>query len=147
MTGDRIITARELYQKSIQFEQKYKIWLATNHKPVIRGTDNAIWERIKLIPFEVYFTPEQRDPDLLQKLIAEAPGILNWAVEGCLMWLNTSLNQVNSHKVADATNEYRNDMNILGEFIVEKCKIQWDLTITKQMLYSQYSEWCKEGGI
>ncbi len=147
MTGDRIITARELYQKSFQFEQAYKIWLATNHKPIIRGTDNAIWERIKLIPFEVYFSEEKRDKDLLEKLIAEAPGILNWALEGCLLWQGMGLYPVTAGKVKDATNDYRTEMDLIGEFIKDKCIQKVDVTVSKQFLYNAYSEWCKESGI
>jgi putative DNA primase/helicase len=147
MTGDRIITARELYQKSFQFEQAYKIWLATNHKPIIRGTDNAIWERIKLIPFEVYFSEEKRDKDLLEKLIAEAPGILNWAIEGCLLWQGMGLYPVTAGKVKDATNDYRVEMDLIGEFIKDKCIQKDDISISKQFLYNAYSEWCKESGL
>lgn len=147
MTGDRIISARELYQRTFQFEQAYKIWIATNHKPIIRGTDNAIWERIKLIPFEVYFSEEKRDKDLLEKLVAEAPGILNWALEGCLCWQGLGLYPVTADKVKVATKDYRNEMDLIGEFIKDKCIQKENISVSKQFLYNAYSEWCKESGI
>jgi P4 family phage/plasmid primase-like protien len=147
MTGDRIITARELYKSSIQFEQKYKLWIATNHKPIIKGTDNAIWERIKLIPFEMYFSEEKRDKDLLQKLIAEAPGILNWAIEGCLNWQSGGLYPVSSGRVKEATDKYRNEMDLLGEFVEEKCIQNPSATVSKQLIYNTYLDWCKDSGI
>ena len=147
MTGNRIISARELYQRTFQFEQLYKIWLATNHKPIIRGTDNAIWERIKLIPFEVYFSEEKRDKDLLEKLIAEAPGILNWAIEGCLVWQGVGLYPVTAGKIKDATNDYRTEMDLIGEFINEKCIQKDDISVSKQFIYNTYIEWCRESGI
>jgi putative DNA primase/helicase len=147
MTGNRLISARELYQKTLQFEQTYKIWIATNHKPIIKGTDDAIWERINLIPFEVYFTPEQRDANLGNKLMAEASGILNWMVEGCLLWQGCGLLQVTPEKVRIATGSYRKDMDILGGFINERCTLKEDMIVTKQMIYNQYCEWCRENGI
>jgi putative DNA primase/helicase len=147
MTGNRLISARELYQKTLQFEQTYKIWIATNHKPVIKGTDDAIWERIKLIPFEVYFTPEQRDANLGNKLMAEASGILNWMLEGCLLWQGCGLLPVTPEKVKIATGSYRKDMDILGGFINERCTLKDDMIVTKQMIYNQYCEWCRENGI
>jgi putative DNA primase/helicase len=146
MTGNRMISARELYQKTFQFEQKYKIWLATNHKPNIKGTDDAIWDRIYLISFEVYFKPEQRDPNLLAKLMAEAPGILNWMLEGCLLWQGCGLKPI-PEKVSAATKIYREDMDILGKFINERCELIPDKTISKQLLYNQYCEWCRNNGV
>jgi P4 family phage/plasmid primase-like protien len=147
LTGDRIITARELYQSSFQFEQTYKLWLATNNKPIIKGTDNAIWDRIRLIPFEVYFSEEKRDKDLLKKLIAEASGILNWAIEGCLNWQGGGLYPATSGKVREATDEYRTEMDILGEFIDEKCVRNPATFTTKQVLYNVYLGWCSDSGI
>ena len=86
LTGGDTIVARGLHQSPIEFTPQFKIWLAANHRPLIRGTDHAIWRRIILIPFDVTIPPEQRDKKLAEKLCKELPGILNWAIKGCLEW-------------------------------------------------------------
>src|SRR5205807_894309 len=86
LTGGDRITARKLYQDLFEFDPTHKIMLAANHKPVVKGTDGAVWRRIKLVPFIVTITDAEKDKGLLSKLKAEAPGILAWAVRGCLAW-------------------------------------------------------------
>lgn len=86
MTGGEKMTARFMRAEYFEFMPHFKLWVGTNHKPVIRGTDQAIWRRIKLIPFNVTIPPEERDKNLLNKLRREMPGILNWAVMGCMDW-------------------------------------------------------------
>jgi len=83
-TGGDTITARFLYREYFEFSPQFKLFLVANHKPVIIGTDEAIWRRIRLIPFTVTIPPEERDKQLLEKLQRELPGILAWAVRGCL---------------------------------------------------------------
>jgi putative DNA primase/helicase len=84
MTGGDKMTARFMRGEFFSFEPEFKIFLATNHKPQISGTDKAIWRRIYLIPFEVTIPDKEKDPDFPDKLREELPGILNWAIEGCL---------------------------------------------------------------
>jgi len=84
--GDRI-AARFLFKELFEFQPQFKLFLACNHKPEIRGTDEGIWRRVKLVPFDVTIPPKERDKRLLVKLRAELPGILNWALEGCQQWL------------------------------------------------------------
>jgi putative DNA primase/helicase len=86
LTGGDKITARYLYQEHFEFYATFKLWLAVNHKLTIQGTDHAIWRRIRLIPFTVTIPEPERDKGLEEKLRAELPGILRWAVEGCLAW-------------------------------------------------------------
>ena len=86
VTGGDTITARFLHREYFEFKPNFKIWLATNHKPEIRGSDYAIWRRIKLVPFDVTIPEEEQDRQLLSKLMTELDGILTWAVEGCLKW-------------------------------------------------------------
>jgi putative DNA primase/helicase len=86
LTGDETVTARFLHAEFFEFKPTFKLWLAANHRPVIRGTDNAIWDRVRLIPFTVSIPLEERDPGLRAALLAELPGILAWAVAGCLLW-------------------------------------------------------------
>lgn len=84
LTGGDTISARFLFKEYFEFRPQFKVWMATNHKPIILDTDNAIWRRVKLIPFDVTIPEEERDPRLVEKLREEYPGILNWAVQGCL---------------------------------------------------------------
>jgi putative DNA primase/helicase len=105
LTGGDTVAARFMRGEWFEFTPQFTPWLATNHKPTIRGTDEGIWRRIRLIPFNVTIPPDQRDPDLPAKLRAELPGILNWALEGCLAWQADGL--TNPAAVEEATAEYR----------------------------------------
>lgn len=144
MTGGDKLTARFLHGEFFEFTPKFKLFLATNHKPNIRGTDNGIWRRIRLIPFTVTIPEGERDSDLPNKLKAEMPGILNWAVEGCRYWLQEGL--AAPREVSQATDEYRSELDWLQAFIDEKLKVGANLRISAFELYSQYQEWCSENG-
>jgi putative DNA primase/helicase len=146
MTGDRLITTRNLYEKSFEFEQTYKMWLATNNRPIIKGTDDGIWDRIRMIPFERKFLPEEQDSLLYEKLIAEASGILYWIIEGCLLWQGVGLHLVTPDKVMNANTEYRSDMNTIQAFIDDCCAIEDKAFVTSKELYQLYVEWCLAGG-
>ncbi|GMQ82814.1 MAG: hypothetical protein BMS9Abin05_2277 [Rhodothermia bacterium] len=86
LTGRDTIRARFLYSNEFEFEATHKIWFATNHKPAVDDTDDAIWDRIRLVPFRATFKGEAAEKDLPDQLRSEAPGILNWLIEGCLRW-------------------------------------------------------------
>ncbi len=90
ITGGDPITARFLHQNFFEFVPEFKLWFAANDFPRVRGTDGAFWERVRVIPFRVHIPPEKRDPKLPEKLRAEWPGILAWAVRGCLKWQRES---------------------------------------------------------
>ena len=92
LTGGDRLKARYMRQDFFEFEPTHTLWLAANHKPVIRGTDTAIWRRIKLVPFDVSIPMSDQDPNLAKTLEGELAGILNWAVEGCLEWKSEGLN-------------------------------------------------------
>jgi putative DNA primase/helicase len=92
--------------------------MATNHRPEIKGTDNAIWNRIKLITFDVSIPKSQRDRELPERLRKELPGILAWAVQGQMEWLQDGLQE--PEEVKAATNSYRKDMDTLARFIDEE---------------------------
>lgn len=119
LTGGDTVTARFLFKEFFEYKPQFKVWLAANHKPVIRGTDNAIWRRIRLIPFTVTIPEGERDSKLPAKLRAELPGILAWAVKGCLDWQRERLGL--PEEVKTATAEYRADMDTLAAFIADCC--------------------------
>jgi phage/plasmid-associated DNA primase len=148
------ITARGLNQDDFEFPPTWKLWLATNHKPVIRGTDKGIWRRIKLIPFTVtLYGPEdkgyedapehlRKNGDLGDALKKELPGILNWAIEGCLAWQRDGLGE--PEEVKSATSNYKNEMDVLAAFLSECCVVSPRAHVGYQKLYKVYGEWCAE---
>jgi len=142
ITGNDQMTARFLYGEYFNFTPTFKIFMATNHKPVIKGTDHGIWRRIKLIPFTTRITEDKQDKDLESKLITEASGILNWLLEGVARWKNEGL--VAPEAILHATDEYRGEMDVIGNFIKEKCVEQVGISIRIRELYKAYSDWCDD---
>lgn len=143
LTGGDTITARFLYGKEFEFRPEFKLWLATNYKPVIRGTDQGIWRRIRLIPFEYKIPKEKQDKNITEKLLQELPQIINWAIQGALLWQKEGLESPAS--INDATKEYRNEMDIINTFVDECCQIIPNYETPAQEVYNEYSEWSKRG--
>ena len=104
LTGGDRVKARRMREDFWEFEPTHKIFLAANHKPIVRGTDHGIWRRVKLVPFTVTVPAEEQDKRLAEKLTAEAAGILAWAVRGCLDWQSDGLGE--PEEVKAATKEY-----------------------------------------
>ncbi|MGE5647505.1 MAG: phage/plasmid primase, P4 family [Acidobacteriota bacterium] len=143
LTGGDRVRARRLHENSYEFDPTWKIWLATNHKPAIRGTDPAIWSRLKLIPFEVSFSGRE-DRGLKQRLRDEMPGILAWAVEGCLRWQDDGLEFPDS--VLNATAEYRDESDQVGRFVEEECITLPNCQSPARALYGAYRKWAEGAG-
>jgi len=139
LTGGDTITARFMRAEWFDFIPRCKIWLATNHKPEIRGTDRAIWNRIRLIPFEVSIAEDRQDKHLDDKLKGELPGILAWAVRGCLAWQRDGLGTPD--KVKAATSAYRLEMDTLGAFIEDCCIEEPDRKALAGDLLAAYQDW------
>ncbi len=144
MTGNDRMKARFMRQDNFEFTPTHKTFLATNHKPVIRGTDDAIWDRVRLVPFRVRIPEEEDDKGLRDKLLAEASGILTWAVQGALDWQRDGLGQPD--EVKDATSAYRNEMDVLGDWMADCCVLEPAATATSAKLYASYHQWCLTGG-
>jgi putative DNA primase/helicase len=140
-TGGDLISARYLYGNYFEFKPSHKIWLATNHKPTVRGTDEGIWSRIKLIPFEVTIPEAERDDKLAEKLAAEAEGILAWAIQGYVAWQRERL--AVPEIVRRATQGYREAMDAIGSFIDEECVTGDEFEVAASELYAAYKEWAK----
>jgi putative DNA primase/helicase len=144
LTGGDRVRARRMRQDFWEFNPTHTVFLATNHKPEVRGTDNAIWRRIRLIPFTETIPPEEQDKKLPEKLRAELGGILTWAVEGCLEWQLDGLEA--PEEVRKATGKYRSEMDVVGAFLDECCVMGEDRTVSAADLYRAYGEWCKDAG-
>jgi putative DNA primase/helicase len=144
MTGSDTLAARFLYHEYFEFKPQFKLWLAANHKPGIGGTDEAIWRRVKLIPFEVTIAADERDPHMAERLREELPGILAWAVEGCLMWQAHGVGTCPA--VERGTADYRSEMDVLAAFFTERCVVDKFSMVTAANLYAEYKVWCAEVG-
>ena len=131
-TGGDPIRARRLHENFWQFNPTHTLFLATNHRPIIRGTDHAIWRRIRLIPFNVTIPDAKMDKHLIGKLRAEWPGILNWAVRGGLLWQAKGLKTPD--RVEAATGIYRREMDVLADFFEDRCELGFDNLVTARDL-------------
>ncbi|MCR4436179.1 MAG: phage/plasmid primase, P4 family [Clostridiales bacterium] len=144
LSGGDKISARFLHKEFFDFVPTFKIWMGANHRPNIKETDHGTWRRIKLIPFDVTIPEEERDNNLPLKLKAELPGILAWAVRGCLLWQKEGLKP--PEEVSKATDEYRSEMDVLQDFINECTVYKPGEMIKSSDLYRVYEIWCDENG-
>ena len=117
MTGGDRISARFMRQDFFEFTPQFKLTIIGNHKPVLRNVDEAARRRFLIVPFE--HKPETPDRELEQKLMAEAPGILQWMIEGCLDWQAHGL--VRPASVLAATEEYFSDQDLFEHWLEEEC--------------------------
>ncbi|MBU1699754.1 MAG: hypothetical protein KJ970_09965 [Candidatus Eisenbacteria bacterium] len=143
-TGEDRICARFMRAEWFEYQPQFKLFIGTNHKPIIRGSDYAIWRRMRLVPFTVTIPPEDQDKDLFRKLLIELPGILNWALKGCIEWQRDGLQE--PPEVITATEGYREEMDQLSGFIADRCLEGDREHVTARELYSSYREWCEENG-
>lgn len=149
VTGEDAITARFLHREFFTYTPRFKVVLVTNHKPVISGTDNGIWRRVVLVPFPVTIPKEQQDKRLLDKLAAELPGILAWAVAGFRAWREQGLGDL-PKALAMANADYRKDSDVLGFWLEDNCVLditpQSTLFSSSGDLYQDYSRWAIDMG-
>jgi len=141
MTGkDDLLTGRFMRAEYFDFYPEFKIWLATNHKPRIKGTDDAIWRRIKLIPFNAVFEGTTRDEDMSEKLLEELEGILIWAIDGCVLWFEDGLQECD--EIDRATKRYRDEEDTLERFVSD-CSIKDGGEIGAKEFRAEYKLWCE----
>lgn len=144
LTGGDTISARKLYRDPFEFSPQFKILIHGNRRLEIRGTDHAIWRRVHHVPFDVQIAQAKQDHFLPEKLRSELPGILNLALQGCLKWQQYGLRPPS--KVLRATNRYRSEMDIVGQFLRDCTKKKEETRARANDLYSTYSQWCEENG-
>ncbi|UTT53751.1 DNA primase family protein [Microbacterium maritypicum] len=144
--GDDPITARLLHKNPITFFPQCTIWMPTNHRPVVRGTDEGIWGRHLLVSDWVFIPESERDKELSARIKAtELPGLLNWIIAGAVEWYRQGLNPPES--VVAATKAYREESDLMGAFLDEVCEVSPDEQCSKSEMYAAYTDWCREGGL
>jgi len=151
ITGNKFLKGRFMRQDYFQFVRTHKTVLVTNNKPVVTESSNAIWRRLQLIPFVVTIPEERQDRRLTERLVAEWPGILAWAVRGCLDWQARKGALDFPEAVREATDEYRNDSDHAADFLSERCE-DWrkfpdqNMRTPKERVYAAYCTWCRNVG-
>jgi putative DNA primase/helicase len=143
LTGGDRVRARRMREDFWEFAPSHTLVMATNHKPAIRGTDNGIWRRLKLVPFTVALTDDQADKAMPEKLRAELPGILAWCVRGCLEWQRDGVEP--PQEVVDATSAYRAEQDLLGAFLAECTFTSPTMQAKAGELYARYRHWGEAG--
>jgi putative DNA primase/helicase len=144
VTGGDTISARPIYGKPFAYRPQFTIWMSTNHKPEIPDGSEAIWDRLKLIPFTQRFDGNKADTSLPQELREELSGVLTWAVRGCIDWFANGLGT--SKAVKDATAKYREDTDVHERFISDMCQIGPDRWEWTKDLFTAWEAWCLDEG-
>jgi P4 family phage/plasmid primase-like protien len=151
VTGGEKITARYLHHEYFEFLPNFKLIMATNNKPDLPGDDRALWNRVKMIPFEVAIPDVERDPQLGEKLRspAELSAILCWALEGCLAWQTYGMEEPEA--VIEAVQEYRDDQDFFSDWLDSSCMMgdaatRGDLWTSSERLFTNYTKWAELNG-
>ncbi|MGU3440011.1 phage/plasmid primase, P4 family [Bacillus cereus] len=144
ITGGEPISARFLRQEFFEFVPEFKVFFTTNNKPIIKGIDEGIWRRVRMVPFTVTIPKEEVDRKLPEKLSMEMSGILNWAIQGCLKWQQEGLGVPKA--IQDATSNYKEEMDIIEPFLLDKCFLHPQMKMVAKDLYNEYIRWCNEEG-
>jgi putative DNA primase/helicase len=144
ITGGDTINARSPYGRPFSYRPQFTIWMSTNHKPEIPDGSEAIWDRLRLIPFVKRFDGKKADTALPVKLREELPGVLAWAVRGCVAWVENGLGSAKA--VESATAAYRAETDLLEQFFQDCCYFYPEATVTRSALYKAWEGWCDEMG-
>lgn len=141
LTGGDPISARFMRRDFFTYTPQFKLLISGNHKPEIQSIDEAMKRRLVLVPFDVTIPEKERDPELAEKLHAEAPGILAWAIKGCLEWQDIGL--CPPACVLEATDEYFSEQDSIGRWLDECCVVGVQLRAEKRGLYTSWVKWAE----
>jgi putative DNA primase/helicase len=144
LTGGDVLTARFLHAEFFDFRPTHRIVIRGNHKPAINGTDEGIWRRLHLVPFTISIPKDEQDRQLLEKLAMELPGILQWAIQGCLAWQCHGLNPPSI--ITDAVRAYREESDTLGRFIEEHCEVRTLAQVKAGVFFQRYQAHAEQSG-
>lgn len=143
-TGGEPIQARHLNKDFFKFYPQFKLTMSGNYRPTIVGTDEGIWRRVRLVPFDVSIPKEERDRHLAEKLRAEASGILNRLLDGLRDWCDVGLTEPEA--ITKATAEYRDVSDPLGRFLSMCVQASPGDRVQSSVLHQVYDAWCKSSG-
>lgn len=144
VTGGEPIQARHLNRDFFKFYPQFKLTMSGNYRPTISGTDEGIWRRVRLVPFNVTIPKEERDLHLPEKLRTEASGILNRLLDGLRHWCDKGL--IEPDDVTKATAEYRSASDPLGRFLSTCIEASEGGRVQSSVLHQVYEAWCKSSG-
>ncbi len=144
-SGEDTLKARHLYGRWFEFTPTFKLWLQFNDRPRVTDSSHGLWRRILLIPFHRRFSDKERDNQLKAKLAAEAAGILNWAIRGCLMWQRDGLNPPD--EVRAAVDEWRVEEDLIAEFVTFGCEPSPGTWCSTAELFVAFGRWCESQGV
>jgi putative DNA primase/helicase len=133
------------YENPFDFPETWKIWMDCNHLPGIRDTDDAIWQRLMVIPFKHAVATDAKNPKLGAELLEEAEGILAWLVEGLRKWMKDGLQAPST--VVEQRQEWREESDVLKQWLAECCVVRGDATTPSLILYESYKAWRKAHGL
>jgi putative DNA primase/helicase len=142
LTGGDKIAARFMRADYFTYTPQFKLVMVGNHRPAIRNPDDAMRRRLHLLP--ITFKPTNPDPGLFDKLKAEAPGILQWCIDGCAAWQATGLGMPEIVKAATAA--YFAEQDLFAQWLHERCERDARATAPHSALYRDWSQWCEARG-
>ena len=147
LTGGDTVVARHLYREHFEFRPQFKLWIFANDAPRVRDDDDAVWRRLRLVPFVHPVPRERRDPQLkaaLRDPRVGGPAVLAWAVAGCVLWQREGLGT--PPVIESATQSYREAQDPVADFVAESCVVEDGAWATVEELYAAYSVWAKAAG-
>lgn len=143
ITGGDRITARFLHKNEITYTPEFKIWMATNYKPIVQNNDSAIWQRLVVIPMDNVVPASEADMNLTSKLKAEIDGILNWAIEGYYKYLDHGLRKSEPEAIKEQRKSYHEENDTVGRFIEECCILDSQASVKSSDIWNVYKIWCE----
>ena len=145
LTGGDKITARRMREGFWDFDPSHSIVMHTNHKPVVRGTDEGIWRRLRFVPFDVVIPEHERDRNLPERLALEVDGVLSWVVAGYRQWQDRGLAE--PEQVTTATASFRGESDMLRLFLDERCTTNPHSHVRSTDLFEAWQNWCKRENV
>jgi putative DNA primase/helicase len=151
LTGEDEITARYLFKEFFTYRPRFKVFMAVNHKPTVRDDSEGFWRRVRLIPFTQSFMGANADSQLEDKLLSESEAILAWCVKASRAYIARAQKHgtglTTPQAVMVATQAYRNENDILGLFLDEKCTKGINASAKSSALYEAYRQFADENGL
>jgi P4 family phage/plasmid primase-like protien len=149
MTGGESIPARGLYSRhTVEIRPTWIAFMPTNHLPIIKGEDKGIWRKICVLPFHRDFTADKtitKDPNRKAALLAEASGILKWAIAGCLEYQRIGLSIPES--IRAASEDYKSEMDLLSDWLTSSCECDPSYTESNENLWANWQDFAKAQGL